>query len=148
MKLTPLAIGIMLGGLAAAPAFAQYPSPQPGNPPQATQSDSKEAPAPAANQPKVSKQASKALSDLQNAVNAKDTANIPALVAAAQAKVKTADDKFALAQFQLKAAVDANDKAAMHRRFAGLDRLGLLVAGGNGPAIFQSGQASVRSQSL
>lgn len=108
MKLTPLALGIMLGSVAAAPSLAQYASPQPGNAPQASQSDSR--PAPAAANPKVSKQASKALSDLQKAVIAKDTANIPALVAAAQAKVKTADDRFALAQFRLKAAVDANDK--------------------------------------
>jgi Tfp pilus assembly protein PilF len=48
---------------------------------------------------------------LQVAVNAKDTANIPAKLAAAQAKVKTKDDKFVLAQLQLKAAVDANDNA-------------------------------------
>jgi tetratricopeptide (TPR) repeat protein len=113
MKLNPLALGMMLGSLAAAPALAQYSTPQAGNAPQANQAGSRQAPAAPANQPKVSKQASKALSDLQKAVNAKDTANIPALVAAAQAKVKTADDRFALAQFRLKAAVDANDKAGI-----------------------------------
>ena len=88
----------MLGGLAAAlrsrniRAAARQPS--------AGHAIGQQGPRPRPQiQPKVSKQASKALSDLQNAVNAKDTANIPALVAAAQAKVKTADDKFALAQF-------------------------------------------------
>jgi tetratricopeptide (TPR) repeat protein len=95
-----------------AAALAQYAAPQPGNPPQATASENKAAPAPA-NQPKVSKDASKALGELQKAVNAKDTANIPALLAAAQAKVKTKDDRFVLAQLQLKAAVDANDNAGM-----------------------------------
>jgi len=113
MKLTPLALGMMLGGLAAAPALAQYASPQAGSPPQATQSENKAAPAAPANQPKVTKDASKALSELQKAVNAKDTANIPALLAAAQAKVKSKDDRFVLAQLQLKAAVDANDNAGM-----------------------------------
>lgn len=109
MKLNPATVGLMLGSLlAASPALAQYNNPPPAtNPePPAGQSESR---APA-HQPKVSKQASKALADLQKAVNAKDTANIPALVTAAEAKVKTADDKFTLAQFRLKAAVDANDK--------------------------------------
>ena len=110
MKLTPNALGLMLGSaLVATPALAQYSSPPPASIPPTTQS---EAQLPA-NQPKVSKQASKALSDLQKAVNAKDAANIPALVAAAQSKVKTADDKFVLAQFQLKAAADANDNPAI-----------------------------------
>ena len=113
MKLTPLVLGMMAGSLLPAAAQAQYAAQQPGNAPQATQSQDQPAPTAPANQPKVSKGASKALSDLQKAVNAKDTANIPALIAAAQAKVKTNDDKFLLAQFQLKAAVDANDNAAM-----------------------------------
>ena len=91
MKLTSTALALLLaaGGLAmTAPVAAQ---------------DKAAATAP---QPKVSKEASKALSELQNAVNAKDTANIPALVEAARAKVKTKDDRFLLAQFQLKAAVN------------------------------------------
>jgi len=98
MKLTPTALALLLaaGGLAmTAPAAAQD-----------------KAAAAASAQPKVSKDAAKALGDLQKAVNAKDTANIPALAAAAQAKVKTKDDKFVLAQLQLKAAVDAGDNAA------------------------------------
>ena len=110
MKLNRTAIGLMLGSMIiASPALAQQMGspPSPTNPP-----PSERAAAPAA-QPKVSKEASKSLSDLQKAVNAKDTANIPALLAAAQAKVKTKDDKFVLAQLQLKAAVDANDNAGM-----------------------------------
>lgn len=99
MKLTPTALAFLIaaGGLAmTAPAAAQ---------------DQKAAAA--AKEPKVSKEARKELGELQAAVNAKDTANIPAKLAAAQAKAKTKDDKFVLAQLQLKAAVDANDNAAI-----------------------------------
>ena len=99
MKLTPTAIALLLAttGLAAAsvPAVAQDKA------------------AVATKDPKVSKEASKSLSELQKAVNAKDTATIPAALAAAQAKVKTTDDRFVLAQLQLKAAVDAQDNAGM-----------------------------------
>lgn len=99
MKLTRTALALLIAtsGLAmTAPAAAQGAAAQAAAP-----------------QPKVSKDASKPLSELQKAVNAKDTANIPALLAAAQAKVKTKDDRFVLAQLQLKAAVDANDNPGM-----------------------------------
>jgi tetratricopeptide (TPR) repeat protein len=113
MKLTPFALGLLAGTMfAAAPALAQYGSQQPSAP-QATQVESRQAPAPASGQPKVTKDAAKALGELQKAVNAKDAANIPALLTAAQAKVKSKDDKFVLAQLQLKAAVDASDNAGM-----------------------------------
>lgn len=148
MKLNALAIGIMLGSLAAAPALAQYAQPQPGNPPQATQSDNRQAPAAAPNQPKVSKGASKSLADLQKAVNAKDTANIPALVAAAQAKVKTADDKFTLAQFQLKAAVDANDKAAMMAGLQATIDSGFLSPAETIPQYFNLGRLHFEAKSF
>jgi tetratricopeptide (TPR) repeat protein len=111
MKLTTTALGLLAGSmLAAAPALAQYGSASQPAPAQTVQSDAKSAPSA---QPKVSKDAAKALGELQKAVNAKDTANIPALVTAAQAKVKTKDDRFVLAQLQLKAAVDASDNAGM-----------------------------------
>lgn len=73
-----------------------------------------QAQAQAAAQPavKVSPGAAKALTDLQKTVNAKDTANIPAKVAAAQAVAKTADDRFFIAEMQLKAAIDSNDRNA------------------------------------
>src|SRR4029450_4407916 len=66
-----------------------------------------------ANQPKVSGAAKKEIVDLQTAVNAKDAANIPAKIAAAKAKAKTKDDQYIIAQLQLRAAIDANDNAAM-----------------------------------
>ena len=112
MKLTRTALALLLGSaIAASPALAQYGSAPAASAPQPPQSNSSQS-KPASGTPKVSKEASKTLSELQTAVNAKDTANIPAKLAAAQAKVKTKDDKFVLAQLQTKAAVDANDNAA------------------------------------
>ena len=46
-------------------------------------------------------------------MNANDTANIPAKLAAAQAVASTKDDRYIIAQFQLKAAYAANDDAAL-----------------------------------
>ena len=68
-----------------------------------------------AKQPRVSEAARTEVVALQTAVNAKDSANIPAALAAAQAKAKSADDKYLIAKLQLKAAADANDNAAIAR---------------------------------
>ena len=62
---------------------------------------------------KPSKQAQKAFVELQRAVNANDTANIPAKLAAAQAVANTPEDKYLLAQFQLKIALAANNNAGI-----------------------------------
>jgi len=112
MKLTPTAVGIMLGGLVtASPALAQYASPPPQKAPEATQGA---APAAAPGKtPKISSGARKEIVALQAAVNAKDAAAIPAALAAAKAKAKSKDDLYAVGQLQLKAAVDANDNAAI-----------------------------------
>jgi tetratricopeptide (TPR) repeat protein len=61
---------------------------------------------------KISKEATKAIVELQNAVNANDFASVPGKVAAAQAVAKTNQDRYAIAQLQLKAAVTAKDDAA------------------------------------
>ena len=61
----------------------------------------------------ISKGASKAIVELQTAVNANDVANIPAKLAAAQAVAKTNDDKFVIASNQTKAALAANDSNAI-----------------------------------
>ena len=101
MKLTSTAFALLLaasGLTMAAPAMAQEQDP---------------AAAAAANQPKISAGASKEIIELQTAVNAKDVANIPAKLAAARAKAKTKDDQYVIAQLQLRAAVNANDNAAM-----------------------------------
>ncbi|MCL6682511.1 tetratricopeptide repeat protein [Sphingomonas alba] len=68
----------------------------------------------------ISKKARPAIIELQNAVIANDTANIPAKLAAAQAVAQSADDKYAIAINQIKAATNANDLAGMK---AGIDAL-------------------------
>ena len=98
MKIIIGAAALALG--AAAPAFAQGAV----APAQAQ---------PAAPQPKISNKARPALVALQTAVNANDAANIPALVAAAQAAASTPDDRYLIGQLQLKAALAANDLTAL-----------------------------------
>jgi len=90
--------------IALAAAFA-VPAAAQGSKPPAAQ--------PAQPQIKPSSKALKAIIDLQDAVNKKDTATIPAKVAAADAVASTKEDHYLIAQLQLKAAVDANDKPAI-----------------------------------
>lgn len=114
LSLTVLSLALASGSIVvAAPALAQYGSStaQPAAP--------KAAAAPA-NQykPTVSNAARKEIFALQEAVNAKNTAAIPAALAAAQAKAKTKDDRFVIGQLQLKAALDAKSEPGM---IAGLE---------------------------
>lgn len=62
---------------------------------------------------KLSGKAQKAIVDLQTTVNKADYANVPAKVAAAQAVASTPDDKYAIGELQLKAAIAQKDNAAM-----------------------------------
>ena len=68
----------------------------------------------------ISKEARAAIIELQSAVNANDTATIPAKLAAAQAVAKSVDDKYVIAVNQTKAATTAGDLAGMR---AGIDAL-------------------------
>lgn len=61
---------------------------------------------------KISPQASKAIGELQTAVKANDFASIPAKAAAASAVAKTPDDRYAIAQLQLQAALSQKNDAA------------------------------------
>jgi tetratricopeptide (TPR) repeat protein len=63
--------------------------------------------------PKVTPAAVKAIQTLQNAVNANNTAEIPAALAAAQAAAKTPDDKYFVGLLQLKAAAATKDQSAI-----------------------------------
>ena len=95
---------------ASVPAFAQVQTPLSqsyGNP-----STIPAAPA-AVCQANISKDARKALIELQTAVVAKDAATIPAKLAEAQAKAKTADDKCFVGQLQMKEAADRGDLKAV-----------------------------------
>jgi tetratricopeptide (TPR) repeat protein len=61
----------------------------------------------------IAKAALKPLGELQTAVNANDVANIAAKLAAAQAVAKSPDEKYLVAQLQLKAAAASKDDAAI-----------------------------------
>jgi tetratricopeptide (TPR) repeat protein len=130
MKLTTTKLGLLIasGGLVlASPATAQDKAAAPQAQPGST------APAPAAQyQPTVSSSARKQIFALQEAVNAKEVAKIPALLAAAKEKAKTKDDLYVIAQLQLKAAVDAKDEAGM---ITGLEAV--LASGALPPADAQ-----------
>lgn len=113
--LTALALSATM---AASPALAQYDAPAPPEPIRAVPAKPDAAAAVPAGQPPlcqagISKDARKALVDLQSAVVAKNSATITGLVAAAQAVAKTNDDKCFIAMMQMKAAADRNDLAGI-----------------------------------
>jgi tetratricopeptide (TPR) repeat protein len=64
-------------------------------------------------QPKLSKEAAKAILDLQTAVTKNDTASIPASIAAAKSAAKTGDDRYAIGLLELKAANAGKDQAGI-----------------------------------
>ena len=66
-----------------------------------------------ANQVRASKEALKAIVELQTAVTSNNRAEIATKAAAAQAVAKTKEDRYLIGQLQLKAAIAANDVAAM-----------------------------------
>jgi tetratricopeptide (TPR) repeat protein len=118
MKLSTTALGLALG-LSAASASAQYgqygavaptPQPRPTNPTDQQQQPAQQQPTTGV---KPSAKALKAIIELQKAVNANDTANIPARAAEAQAVASTKEDRYLIAQMQLKAALAAKDNAGM-----------------------------------
>jgi tetratricopeptide (TPR) repeat protein len=115
----------------AAPAAAQYgsygssPTQPPAQPQPSAQAAQQQSAAPAI---KVSKQASAAIGALQDAVNKKDAASIPAKLAAAQAVAQTKEDRYLIARLQLQAAATANDSNAMEAAIAAVAASGFLPA--------------------
>jgi tetratricopeptide (TPR) repeat protein len=123
MKLiTTTALTLVAAAAAGAPLSAQGygnssqpQSYQPQSMQPSSQSSAAPKSAPAGKQAMVkpSKNALKAIIDLQSAVKANDTANIPAKMAAAKAVATTKEDRYLIAQFQLQVAVKANDLATV-----------------------------------
>jgi tetratricopeptide (TPR) repeat protein len=104
---------MLLAG-AAAPALAQYENASRAAPaPTQTEQPEGEQTQQVAGSIKPSKGAMKAIIDLQKAVNANDQASIPSKLAAAQAVATTPEDKYLVAQFQLKIAAAKNDLAGV-----------------------------------
>ena len=116
MKLIRSTALALVVALAATPAIAQ-------NKPTAA------AQQPAPPQAKPSPKALKAILDLQTAVNAKDYANVPAKVAAAQAVASTKEDHYLIGSFQLRAAAAANDSNGIASAIDTIAQSGFLDSG-------------------
>lgn len=103
----------LLAGLSAVPAAAQYGA-SGSAPPPPTDKGTQASAQGQAQAPKitVSNKASKAIMALQTAVKANDVANIPARLAEAQAVAQTNQDRFAIAQLQLQAALATKNNAS------------------------------------
>ncbi|MFL6850687.1 MAG: hypothetical protein ACJ8EH_07520, partial [Sphingomicrobium sp.] len=116
MKFTTTTALALVAATAAIPAAAQNYGAQNEQRQRAaaeqTQQQPQTAPGQNAQVVKPSGKALKAIVDLQAAVNKNDTANIPAKVAAAQAVATTKEDRYLIAQLQLKAALASKDNAA------------------------------------
>ncbi|MFP5330220.1 MAG: tetratricopeptide repeat protein [Alphaproteobacteria bacterium] len=127
MKFTITATAALLAGaaFAATPAAAQQTYGAQAAPQTSASGDQQDAQAKPAAQaaqganvlkthvPKVSREAGKAIQELQKAVNENNTAAIPAALQAAQAAAKTGDDRYVVALLQLKAAANAKDSAGI-----------------------------------
>jgi TolA-binding protein len=121
------ALGALLAS-AATPALAQYENASRAAPPtHATTEDEaqQQQPAQKTSGPQPSKKALKAIIDLQNAVKAKDTANLPAKIAAAQAVATTKEDHYLIGRLQLEGALAANDNAGMSAAIDAISSSGL-----------------------
>lgn len=117
MKSTMTAIGAALAcaAFAAAPANAQQTygaQPAPQQPAAGAGQQQPEQATAAANSPKVSRKAVKAIQDLQATVKANNFAEIPAKVAAADAVAQGPDDRYMIGVLRYQAAVTAKDDAA------------------------------------
>jgi tetratricopeptide (TPR) repeat protein len=120
MKSTLTAAAVLLAGtaLVATPVFAQSSYGAQAAPQQPAAPATEQAPAQNPNAikthtPKVSREASKAIQQLQKDVNAKNTAAIAADIAAANAAAKTNDDRYVIGILQLKAAAQSKNDAGV-----------------------------------
>jgi tetratricopeptide (TPR) repeat protein len=115
MRFTTTALALVLTAGSGA-AYAQYMSAPPPmqNPPQTAVAPQQPQQQPAQKGGVVpSAKARKALVELQTAVNANDTANIPAKIAAADAVASTKEDRYLIGELQLKAALASKNNAEM-----------------------------------
>ena len=126
MKLITSSAIVLAAGISAAPAAAQYGASGSAAPPQTAAAQGQAAEQAAQPKITVSSKAQKAILELQAAVKANDVANMPAKVAAAQAVAQTKDDRYAIAQLQLQAAVAAKNDAAMNQAVDAIAASGVL----------------------
>ena len=124
LTITAAALATLAGSVPAAAQMTGYGQsnqqpmqqtpeiPMPYQPSQTADQSKQQKQQPQAGGIQPSKHALKVLVDLQNAVKAKDTANIPAKIAAAQAAAQTKEDRYLIGELELDAAIDAKDNAA------------------------------------
>ena len=149
MKITPTVLAALIASSSfalAAPAQAQMGGYTPEASASASNKKDKNAPADDAGKPKISSSVRKEILELQTAVNAKDVANIPVKIAAAKAKAKTKDDIYTIAQLQLKAAVDANDKPGMLAGLQGVASSGFLKPADTVPLYLNIGKLNYEAK--
>jgi tetratricopeptide (TPR) repeat protein len=115
LMISTAALALLAVSVPAAAQYGQYSQGAPQTPRPQSQQQPEQATAQTNNgKPiKLSSKAQKAVVDLQTAVNKNDVANIPAKIAAAKAVASTPDDRYAIGQLQLKAALAAKDNVAM-----------------------------------
>jgi len=139
----PLALAAAM--LAATAAKGQYGAP----PPQQQQQSSIQPAAPSEEAPRtlqVSRRAQKPFKELQDAVNANDVANIPAKLAAAQAVAQSKDEKYFVAQQQVKAAVNAKNQAAIAAGIEAMLASGGVEASKAGPLYVELGNIHMQAK--
>lgn len=127
MRLTARALAALLATAIATPALAQSNAASRAAPSQPPPEEGEAKPAQEQGGPlRPSKQAYKAIMELKAAVDANDAANIPAKLAAAQAAATSKEDKYLVAQFQLKIAASRNDSAGAAAAIETLAASGLV----------------------
>lgn len=112
MKFTTTAFTLVLtlaSGAALAQREGSYGATAPAPRPMPTQTEQPKGPTDAGFKIKPSAKALKPIIELQKAVNANDTASIAAKLAEANAAASTKEDRYIIAQLQLKAAAASND---------------------------------------
>lgn len=122
MKFPNRAIAVLFGSVAM-PAAAQYNTPPAAQP---TLNQPPQAAAPTQAVVKPSKGAHKAILDLQAAVNAGDAAAIAEKLSAAQAVASSKEDRYLIAQLQLKAALARKDYASASSALTAIRSSGYL----------------------
>ena len=137
----PLALAA--AALAATAANAQYGAPPP---PQQQSANQPPAPPEAPRTLKVSKRAQKPFKELQDAVSANDVANIPAKLAAAQAVAQSKDEKYFVAQQQVKAAVNSKNQAAIAAGIEAMLASGGVDASNTGPLYVELGNIHMQAK--
>lgn len=127
MKFVLTGLALALAGTSTIAAAQSY-DPMAGANQQQPPKQQQQQPEKPANAIQPSKKAMQAILDLQTAVNANDVANIPAKLAAAQAVATTNEDRYWIAQMQLKMAVNAKDNAAAMAAIKAMQATGLAPA--------------------